>query len=474
MSLLTHPFQHINMKKKLIFFFIFSALLLSFPFDAFSKKKEQVITPEKEYGFELSAPAASMVLEYNLNLWPVRDEFIFEEGKQHPTVRIIREIKPNGIEDDTLSYDENGKILRVGKLRNSELPERERVETYDEEHSYFLKCYPPVGKRYNTVDEIRLTDFDKHGNWRKAYFKGDKKKPILTRTITYTLSPEQEAILARNKVDLANSLKRQKENKDFLWLFGLVTAGANALLCLLGACLKSVWGGKLRWLIWLFCGLPIATIAYLYPLKFLENASQDWNIAYQFLALAVYMLLMRAAIKSMSYDRRLSNGFINGINVVWSIWAFFLICPMFMSSLLPNLAGRILHWILAVMLFIINYGYISSRCPVCRNPHGLVFYNRSFEGTRTETTSSHSDKIKNPKVVGLSTTDKFINATVQHDTTRTTTTTSETYELYKDHYVCIECGYVKNSRVMKGALIGRNTSTSTRKFKNDTNVSGWL
>lgn len=433
-----------------------------------TKQREEVITAEKGYGYELESPAASMVVQYK----SVREEFFFEDGQTVPSMRIIREFKSKGFQDDTLSYDDAGKIIRVGKYRDFDV--KDRVKIFDDKHSYLVKHIHPGASPYDRVKEMRLTDFDSHGNWTKAYYKGDTKTPALTRTIAYELTPEQESMLAANKLateqDINLDKAVRKVFKEGFIGFIILCVG----MCVLTLFKKDLLGGRLRWIVWLICGLPLATVAFLYGVEYVDDVAPGLKVAFRLVALAVYMILMYMSIKTMSRDRRISNSFITTINVIWSLWAFFIICPSVVSAILPNFFGRILSWVLGGVLFVINYGYTAARCPVCRNPHGLEFDHRSLEGYRTESNSSSSYKRNNPKVVGFSQTGGHFNAKVQTDTTRTTTTTTNTYEMVRDHYVCYECGYVELSSTFKGAMIAHNISSSTDKIKEKIDVNGWL
>lgn len=435
------------------------AVVLIWSVNATSKKKEEIITPEKGYGYELASPAASMVLEYK----SIREEFFFEEGQSTPSMRIIREFKSNGFQDDTLSYDAAGNIIRVGKFRDYEVDKR--VELFDGHNSYHVKVILPTSSPYDKEKELRLTDFDSQGNWTKAYYRSDRKKPAVTRTIAYELTPEQKLMLAQNKATTAQDLEFDRALIKSLKTIGIILLVTGIVLCISAGFMKDFCGGQMRWIIWLICGIPIATFLFYYGDHLLQNATHWIRVVFRLGTLIIYMLLMRTAIITMSHDRRISNGFISTINVIWSIWAFFIICPPVMSVIMPNFFGRILSWVLGVILFMINYGYTASRCPRCRNPHGLEFDHRSLEGYRSESNTTTSLRRKNPEIVGLTESGYDLHAKVRTDTTHTTSTTTNTYEMVRDHYVCYECGYVESTGKMKGALIARNVSTSTAKGK---------
>ena len=172
-----------------------------------SKKHEETITVTEDYAYQLQSPAASMVIEYT-NRYTIRDEFIFEDGNTIPTMRILRELYGNAFQDDTLSYNAQGKIIRVGKLRDHDV--NKRVELFDERNSYLVKYILPYWSRTKQNGELYVTDFDSHGNWTKAFTKDDKKNPVLTRTITYTLTPEQEAMLQQNKATTTQDIEADK------------------------------------------------------------------------------------------------------------------------------------------------------------------------------------------------------------------------------------------------------------------------
>ncbi len=454
------------MGKILKFLILVITFLLALPTEGKSKKREEIITPEEGYGYQLASPAASMVLKYKNN----QEEFIFEDGQTTPSMRIIREFQPKSFLDDTLSYDASGNIIRVGKYRDYEV--EKRVELFDDRHSYLVKPILPTLISNDKEKELRLTDFDSHGNWTKAYYIHDRKNPAVTRTITYTLTPEQEAMLAQTKAATAHDINQDKAIWKYLKIIGFSLLLFCAVMCILAAFMKNVWSGQPRWIIWLICGIPLATFFYLYGEHLLEHAAHAVIVIYRIGALAIYMILMRIAIMSMSKNRSIPNGLISAINIIWSLWAFFLLCPLAVSSIMPNFVGRILSWVLGAALWAINYGYTARRCPRCHNPHGLEFDHRSLEGYRTESNTNTSVRRKNPEVVGFRESGYDFNAQVRTDTTRTTTTTTNTYEIVRDHYVCYECGYVESTGKFKGSLIAHNISRDTERSKEIHDVTG--
>ncbi len=447
------------------------AFTIVFSSEAYSKKREEKITPDREYAYSLDSPVASMVIEYHLSSGiPIREEFIYEEGSTEPAYRIIREYKGRSYADDSLLYNKEGRVVRVGKYRDFEMKERERVEYFEGNNHYHPRTIPPIDQKVNTDPEpIILSDFDSNGNWRKAYFTTDKKNPVLTRTISYKYSPEYEALISQHPEMLQNTENKIVSEKNMvnfilhaLWVIPLILL----IVCVLVFTRKNSNGGKGLWISILIFGLPVASFLYMFIIDFISGS--DYASYKPFVTgamLVLYMLLMRWAIMSMSNDRKLSNDFINTFNVIWGVWTFFTLSPSFMSSIMPNFFGRILSWLLPAVLTLINYAYTISRCPVCHRPHSLVLDHVTDDGVIQEHSHRTSVRKSKPEVTGLYLLDDSFGGTIKRNVTQNDTHTTKTYQAYSNHYKCVECGHTYTVSGLKGKLLHEEVNRTTTKYK---------
>jgi|GEM_PF-5491187 len=444
------------------------------PTETLAKKKVESIASEKEYGFKLDSPAASMTLKYTIIAMvstKVEDEFIFEEGNAYPTIRIVKEFRKGEMSADTLLYNKDGKIVRVGKYRNFDI--EKRVEYFDESHTYFLKWYPPTGGNPNS--NISLTDYDSHGNWQTAYSERDKKNALLKRAISYQLSPEQEALIAQYKPMLktAEEKNRISENIHTFIDNGLpVIAIICALLCILSLGIKDAAGGKLRWIIIIVLGIPSASVLFFCGVEYVTDNYPKYKFLYELASLGIYIACIQSSIKAIMNDRRISNFFISFFSTIWSIWALFILCPHFMASFMPNLFGRVLSWLLAAGLYAANIMIFRERCPRCHNPHGLELYDETLEGTKTEISRSSHRSEGEPRITDFSDNGHRVKARVEQDFTDTCTTTATTYQMIRQHFKCKECGHMESSGLMKGWILSKNSSSTTKKTRKTTDWEG--
>ncbi|MDE5880100.1 MAG: hypothetical protein K2H60_00075 [Muribaculaceae bacterium] len=331
-----------------------------------------------------------------------------------------------------------------------------------------------MGRSNSSVERLRLTDFDSQGNWRKAsYYFDNKKTPIVTRTLSYTHSPEHIALLEKSK-ELYQEVEDHKTNDshDKFLLLGLSIPGLLITLLCLRA--KNLFSGKFRWIMVLIIGLQSVTMFW-FSVTLLIPAQPAWyQKVFSLVFMIAYIVLMELAMKSMVYDRRLSNGFITFFLVIWSLWAELLLCPTTLAALIPSI-GAILGYILGLVLAGFYYRYLINRCPRCRNPFGLQYHHRSMEGLKTVTRTTQSTKYRDehPQVLGLSQSGTYTHATLGVKGTRTTTTNTNVYETYRDHHKCWECGYMTTSSLMRGKLVDSDSSTSTDSTKDIVDVHHW-
>lgn len=419
-------------------------------------KKEVVIKGADGYAFLLNGSAASMILEYTDNSGDkIRDEYIYQNNSQKPSMRLMSTTRGKWHQVDTVTYNNEGRVVRVGRLKKPK--NKERVQIFKENgFSYVAGPFPPFVRRNHRSDEIRLTNFDSHDNWTTAFFVGDKK-PLIKRKITYTYSPEQINLLKKN----ASLLEEVEQNMQSEELFMALFAGGIMLFCgifcLIAIFMKKAGGGKVRWILLLIFGMPFASIAYFLGAKFLLPLFGSLRPLYFLITILVYMVAMWVSITTMSKNRRISNRFIEVIIIIWSFWALFVLCPWFMSSICPNIAGKILSYVLGMVLAMVNYNYISNRCPCCRNPHGLSFDHSKVIGTKTQTNRQHREKWDNHKVIYE--TDSVLE--IGSRITNKDYENSTTHEVCQDYYTCVECGYVVKGGKWLGRMIDKSSSVTT-------------
>ena len=223
-------------------------------------------------------------------------------------------------------------------------------------------------------------------------------------------------------------------------------------------------GGKLRWVLILIFGIPVATILLYAGQSFINDHIPSFRTSYALICIVIYMISMRVSVKKMASNRRLSDDFINSIISVWSIWTFFTLCPVFMVTIMPNFFGKILSFLLCCVLWVINMLITIDRCPKCRNPKGLEHYkDEELDEVIVETSDSGSVSRSMPQH-----SDTLFGERIEQNVKYTDSYHTKKYQAVKSIYKCKECGALVDRGTFKGKLIESTHERVTRKEKQTT------
>lgn len=434
--------------------------------------KVRIDTIATEEVYNLERPAASMTLDFNNDgIWGyVHEELIFDDGAMTPTLKVSCLKADRFTSTDTLLFGQNGGIVRAATALKNYKGNTTKVIIPSSKNRFNTSIKLPT---HMAADKLCVTDFDKEGNWRKAYWCGLTDKTIISRSLSYKHTPEQSIlldyyrpILHDSEIEFQNLFESDlsKANARPFILAGLL-AGFALLSLIIIKFMNSAWNGKMRWVLITIIGIPVLTHVLIDGVDLIEK-SAGGNAGKMFLgtALVLYLFLGTAMIKSMNFDRRLGNGFISIINAIWSLWAIRFIAIAFTCLFFPNLWGLALGIILGIVIAAYT-GHGYDRCPSCHNPHGMELVKQTLEGTETVTDIDRKSHRSAPKTTSVFASGDSYEEKFEVNTTNTTTVTTKTYQKIKEHFRCKECGYEYSGATRRGWMINKDSFTSSETTK---------